>query len=280
VVRFPGQKVTLSGELVDAELLRIGLFNLASEGDYLNFVPETGRATELSRQPERYLHSTLASVGNLSTGQAVSPELIAIDPTRGQLLSMLIQLPDAGEKIKQGGYIGYAIIALGLVALLIFLERLISLTLISRRVEKQLRSETPLEGNPLGRLLRTFDEFRDRDLETVELKLGERMLREVPKLNARLLIIKVITVITPLMGLLGTVTGLIFTFQSITLFGTGDPKLMAGGISQALMTTVLGLSVAIPGLLLHTIASSKAKTLSQVLEQQAAGLIAQRALNQ
>ena len=216
----------------------------------------------------------LSSVADNKQGQ-----LIAIDPTRGQLLGMLIQLPDWRERLQQGGYIGWAILAVGLVALLITVERYIALSFVSQRVQRQIKHQEPSDNNPLGRLLKTHTTYRDQDLETLELKLGEQLLQELPKLNQRLLIIKVITVIAPLMGLLGTVTGMIFTFQSITLFGTGDPKLMVGGISQALITTVLGLAVAIPGLLMHTLVSSKAKNVSQILEEQAAGMIAERALS-
>ena len=80
-----------------------------------------------------------------------------------------------------------------------------------------------------------------------------------------------------LLGLLGTVTGMIATFQSITLFGTGDPKLMAGGISQALITTVLGLIAAIPLLLLHNFVATRSKDLVQILEERSAGMVASRA---
>ena len=101
------------------------------------------------------------------------------------------------------------------------------------------------------------------------------MLKEIPKINRGLLMVKVISVVAPLAGLLGTVTGMIKTFQVITLYGAGDPKLMAGGISQALVTTVLGLVVAIPMVLLHTVLSGRAKRLVNILEEQSAGLIAE-----
>ena len=102
-------------------------------------------------------------------------------------------------------------------------------------------------------------------------------MKEMPPLQRGILFIKVISVVAPLMGLLGTVTGMINTFQAITLFGTGDPRTMAGGISQALVTTVLGLVVAIPTVLLHTIVSGRSKSITQVLQEQSAGLVARRA---
>ena len=115
------------------------------------------------------------------------------------------------------------------------------------------------------------------DTETLELKLSESILREVPKLSSRLTLIKIISVVAPLIGLLGTVTGMINTFQAITLFGTGDPKLMAGGISQALVTTVLGLVVAIPMVFIFTLLHTRSRSIINLLQQQSAGIIAERA---
>lgn len=112
--------------------------------------------------------------------------------------------------------------------------------------------------------------------ETLELKLDDAVLREIPALEVRLVWLKILAAVAPLLGLLGTVTGMILTFQQITLFGTGDPKLMAGGISQALVTTVLGLIVAIPMVLLHAMLNARSKGLIQVLEEESAGLIAEQ----
>ena len=120
------------------------------------------------------------------------------------------------------------------------------------------------------------EQYPDADTETLELKLSESILREVPKLQSRLTIIKIISVVAPLIGLLGTVTGMINTFQAITLFGTGDPKLMAGGISQALVTTVLGLVVAIPMVFISTLLKTRSKGIINILQQQSAGIIANR----
>jgi len=121
------------------------------------------------------------------------------------------------------------------------------------------------------------DKNRHADTETLELKLSERILKEVPVLTTRLTFIKIISVVAPLIGLLGTVTGMINTFQAITLFGTGDPKLMAGGISQALVTTVLGLVVAIPMVFISTILNTRSRSIINILQQQSAGIIAERA---
>ena len=169
-----------------------------------------------------------------------------LDVTRGGILALLVESPTITERINQGGIVGYCIIALGLVGLFIAIWRWLSLSKDSKKVTAQLSSQTASSDNPLGRVLSAYDETKGADTETVELKLSEAALKEMPNLTKGLLFIKVIAAVAPLMGLLGTVTGMIKTFQVITLYGAGDPKLMAGGISQALMTTVLGLCVAIP----------------------------------
>jgi biopolymer transport protein ExbB len=273
VVSFPTQIVTATGDEVERTVTRVGVFNMVSDGKYLNYVPETRRLFELGRQPQgRYLEGA-ANLESAKSGLV----RFGVDPSRGQILSLLVQAPSLFERIDQGGVVGYVIIALGGVALLLALERLIVLNLVNLKVRAQMRSPDKAGKNPLGRVLKVYLDNPKADIETLELKLGEAILKELPKFNRWLMFLKIIAVVAPLLGLLGTVTGMIITFQAITLFGTGDPKLMAGGISQALVTTVLGLCVAIPTVLLHTLASSPAKRLGQILEEQAAGLIAQQA---
>ena len=126
-------------------------------------------------------------------------------------------------------------------------------------------------------MLAVYHENRDIDEETLQLKLDEAILKEQPALQARIAFIKIISMVAPLLGLLGTVIGMIVTFQAITLFGTGDPKTMAGGISQAFITTVLGLVVAIPTVLLHSIVQSRSTGVMHILTEQSAGLIAEHA---
>jgi len=202
---------------------------------------------------------------------------MVIDPARGAVLSLLVKTPGLVERIQQGRAIGYVIIAVAIVGLLVGLERVIYLSMVGHRMRRQLGNATPDPKNPLGRLLAVFVDNRHVGCETLELKLDERILGELPKLQRGLQTLRIMAVIAPLLGLLGTVTGLIETFQSITLFGTGDPRLMAGGISQALVTTVLGLTAAIPLILLHTAVSSKARRLVGILEEQGAGLVAEHA---
>lgn len=270
VVRFKAPVVTADGSEVEQDVIRVGAFNVVANGKYLQFVPETGRLLELGRQPQQRYLDRVAQLESANDGTAA----FALDPSRGQILSLLVQAPSLRERIEQGGVVGYVIIGLGVLALLIALERLVTLTLTSTRVRMQARKLDQPGNNPLGRVLKVYHDNPAADVETLELKLSEAILRETPKINRLLMFLKIIAVVAPLLGLLGTVTGMIITFQAITLFGTGDPKLMAGGISQALVTTVLGLCVAIPTVLMHTLVTSRARRLNQVLEEQAAGMIA------
>ncbi len=275
VVRFNADVITLDGQREPTEVVRVGLFNIVSDGKYLTYRQETGNVTELGRQPEqgRFTSSTADIVG-AAPGEVVR---FGLDPTLGGVLNSLVGRPNLVERIQQGALVGYLIIALGIIGLLISLERLVTLTLASRKVTAQLKSDTPSDDNALGRILKVYHGNKDMDTETLELKLGEAIFKETPKLNRALLFIQIISVVAPLMGLLGTVTGMIKTFQAITLYGTGDPKLMAGGISQALVTTVLGLSVAIPMVLLHTVVSGRSRRIVQILQEQSTGIVAEHA---
>ena len=265
--------ITANGEESFEDVIRIGTFNVVADGRYLSHNPDTNTLSELQRQPEggRFVGSTADLIGAAPGSGVVR---FGLDPTSGVILSALVETPNLMERIGQGGIVGYVIISLGILGVLLSLERLISLTLAGRKVKAQLTSETLSDKNALGRVLLVYENNRQADTETLELKLGEAILKETPSLQRGILFIKVISVVAPLMGLLGTVTGMINTFQAITLFGTGDPKTMAGGISQALVTTVLGLTVAIPTVLLHTIVSGRSKTITQILQEQSAGIVA------
>ncbi len=276
VVRFKTNVITSTGDEIEQEVIRVGAFNVVSNGRYLKFEPATGHLVELARQPQQRYLDKVAGLEAATKGTAP----FGLDPSRGQILSLLVQAPNLRERIDQGGVIGYVIIGLGCLALIIALERLFVLTIIGMRVSAQARTSDQPGDNPLGRILQVYHDNPTADVETLELKLSEAILKETPKINRMLMFLKIIAVVAPLLGLLGTVTGMIITFQSITLFGTGDPKLMAGGISQALVTTVLGLCVAIPTVLMHTLVASRAKRVNQVLEEQATGLVAEHSERQ
>jgi biopolymer transport protein ExbB len=198
----------------------------------------------------------------------------AVDPSRGALLGLLIQTPSLQERIDQGGLVGYVIITLLVLGILLALVRIVSLSTTSARVSAQKKQSTGNANNPLGRVMQVHEKNQGIDVENLQLKLDDAIIKELPALERGLSTIKVLAAISPMLGLLGTVTGMIETFQAITLFGTGDPKMMAGGISQALITTVLGLTAAIPLILLHSIASGRSKAVIEVLEEQSAGIVA------
>jgi biopolymer transport protein ExbB len=269
VVRLNIPVLKRTGEEREQEVIRVGSFNLVSDGHYYQYIPETGRVVEFGRQPARR-HMQ----GATDVASATDTVSFSIDPTRGQLLALLVQAPDLRGRIEQGGVIGYLIIALGVIAVLLALYRLAALTLTDSSIKRQMRNLDQPGDNPLGRVLKVYQSETDWETDALELKLGEAVLRELPLVNRWLGFLKIVAAVAPLMGLLGTVTGMIITFQAITLFGAGDPKLMAGGISQALVTTVLGLTVAIPTLLLHQLVQSRSKRISELLEQEAVALVA------
>ena len=276
VTRFNTDVVEAGGQKVNKEVVRVGTFGLVADGKYLEYQGETGVVSELLRLPAaRFVNST--SELQASDGELVS---FGLDPTGGSILGLLVQAPSLEERIHQGELVGYIIIAVGAVGIVVAFWRFIVLTLVTGSVNRQLKSDTLSDKNPLGRVLKVKEKYPNVDTEALELHLTEAILGEVPKLGRWLTLVKMISVVAPLGGLLGTVTGMIVTFQQITLFGTGDPKIMAGGISSALMTTVLGLVVAIPTTLLYALLSTQSKNVVMILQEQAAGVIAERAEKQ
>jgi biopolymer transport protein ExbB len=272
VVRYTAPVLTIEGTVAELEVIRAGPFSAISNGEYLLWEPTDQQLRELNRQPPfRYL-DTVRAFENATAGYAK----LAVDPSRGGLLNALTDTPSPKERIQQGGYVGYTIIALGILALLVGLWRWIVIGVTSRRVAKQRKSKRADRGNPLGRVLSVYEDNRNADTETLELKLDEVVLRESSNLESFLWLVKTVSVVAPLLGLLGTVTGMIKTFQAITLFGAGDPKMMAGGISEALVTTMLGLTAAIPLVLLSDTLANSARRVSDILDEQSAGLVAMR----
>ena len=251
--------------------MRLGVFNAIADGKFLRY--QDGRLAELPRQPAGR-HTAAAGAFQDATAGWVS---MSVDPSRGSILGLLVQAPTLVERIAQGGAIGYIIIALGLIGLALVGFQFTSLMLTGRAMAVQRDASSANVGNPLGRVMAVYEAHPDADTDTLERRLDESILRDTPPLERFLSTLRVLSVIAPLLGLLGTVTGMIETFQQITLFGTGDPKLMAGGISEALVTTMLGLMTAIPLVLLHSLLRDRSRGLIQVLEEQSAGLIAERA---
>jgi biopolymer transport protein ExbB len=260
------------------EVTRISIFNAISNGNYLRFFADTQQLGELPRQPGGAYTEPAEELETTESGFV----LTWVDPSQGILLQAFSQSPNLEERIEQGRVVGYVILGILGVGLLLSLERFGYLYWIGFRMGRQLKRPEEPGRNPLGRIIDTFRRYSDEktDLETLELKLDEAIMKEIPPFERGLSTIKILAAVAPLLGLLGTVTGMIETFQSITLFGTGDPKLMAGGISQALVTTVLGLVAAIPLVLLHSLLQGKSERQIQLLEEQSAGLVAQYAEDQ
>lgn len=273
VSSFNTEVVMPSGETVTKDVVRIGGFNAVSGGNYVNWDLEAGRLVELDKQPgSRYN----APAAELETASGTALTGFWIDPSRGQLLKIMGQSPELEDRVHQGGTVGYIIIALGAIGILLAVFRMIVLNVEAAKIKKQIASDTPLENNALGRVMAVFQSNKDADIETLELHLGEAISAEIPKLTRGIGWIKIISVVAPLLGLLGTVTGMIDVFETMSLFGTGDPKLMAGGISQALVTTVLGLVAAIPCVFLHTLTNNRSRELMMILEERATGILARQ----
>ena len=277
VTHFEAPVVNADGSAAQRTALRVGTFSAYSGGEFLRYVPETGELLELTRQPAARYRSTARDFA--SQPGAVLP--ITVDPTRGSLLGMLSYTPSLRERIDQGGVIGLIIISLGILGLLIAAWRGVYLVIVYLRISRQMANlATPQPSNPLGRVLLAVQGVSLDEEELLQLKLDEAVLTEMPALERGNGVIKLLAATSPLLGLLGTVTGMILTFQAISLFGTGDPKLMAGGISQALMTTVLGLVVAIPLLFSHSIVAYMSRSMIQRLDEQCAGVLVRTAERQ
>jgi biopolymer transport protein ExbB len=277
VVSFDTTVVDVDGESSTCKVTRVGLFNAVCDGKYLEYVSATGQFAFLPRQPVGRFTKTAKKVGNADPGDQVKFGIDPTGPTGGSLLANLIQTPSLAERAAQGREVGYAIIFVGLIGIGIAFWKLWSLFVLGKAVKAQSGSKTLDVRNPLGRVLKVGEENFKKDIDTLELKLAEAIMAERPSIERGIGAVRIISVVAPLAGLLGTVTGMIVTFQMITLYGTGDPKLMAGGISQALVTTVLGLLVAIPTTLLHSFTASSAKGIISVLEEQSTGILAERA---
>jgi biopolymer transport protein ExbB len=257
------------------EVVRIGTFVAMSNGQYLNYLPAIGSLSVLSRQPPSDLTTLAEGLETSKTGYVEA----AIDPSRGVLLTMLVQRPSVMERISKGEEVGYLIIFVGAVGLVLAIVQGIYLFGVRSRVKRQLADiDQPVADNPLGRVLRavrTTPASVEEDAEVVELRISEAVLREVPRLERFQAFLRLAVAAGPLLGLIGTVIGMIITYQSITESGSSDPRLMANGIGQAMIATVLGLGIAIPLLFLNAGLVSMSRAVVQILDEQSTGLLAE-----
>lgn len=274
IARFETDVISLDGGSSRQEVVRVGTFNLVSKEGYLTYNAEKGQVQPLGRQPDSHMVNDASSFMDATSG--FNP--FFVDPTRGTILGLLTAKATLSERYHAGGVVGYVITAMLALGFLIAIYKFVTLTAVSAKMRSQLNNTgNPSSSNPLGRILKVYQENKGADAENLELKLDEAILRELPSIESGINIIKIFAAVAPLLGLLGTVLGMIATFQQITLFGTGDPRIMAGSISMALVTTAQGIIAALPLILLHSIVAGRSKSIVHILDEQAAGIVAAHA---
>ena len=269
---FTTEVLSADGDNSELEVLRIGTFSITQDGNFLKHLIDTNQVEFLPSQPSGVNKRKLRRL----QGNTQGVYEVDIDPTRGAILDKLIQKKTFFQRIADGGFVGYVIILLGLGGVALASERIYVLRNTLESIREQENSSKILQDNLLGSLLQTAKENINESLDSLELILDEKIQSITPTIEIRVKAIKLIATVAPLLGLLGTVIGMIETFQAITLFGTGDPKLMAGGISQALVTTMLGLIVAAPLLFMHSYAENYSKSIISFLEEKASGIVANK----
>lgn len=270
ITQYYSDVILNNGEQQNVPVTRVGMFAAVSNGEYFTYSNDMKALVALSVQPN-------SSMQNLAKEfeQSNTISNLTIDPTRGTLLQMIENNPTIMQRINQGGIVGYIILLLGVLGMLFALYKMIVLNITASKIKKQMQHLNRVNtNNSLGKIADIFYKNVNDSINDLEIKIGQAILKESTQIKKGQSFVKVLAAVTPLLGLLGTVTGMIATFQAITLFGTGDPKLMAGGISTALITTVLGLVTAIPLLFSYTYISSKADALVSILEEQSIGLLA------
>jgi biopolymer transport protein ExbB len=275
VAQVHSKIVENDGSTKDAEVVRIGPFIAMSGGRYLTYLPEEKTLRVLSRQPPRKFTQAARGLQEAKSGYVLS----AVDPARGVLLNLYVERPNLWERIQRGQAVGYVIIAVGVIGALCAIYQFFFLLGVRFAVRRQLETiQNPTTDNPLGRVLLAFKGDPTQsgtDAEVAELKISEAVLREVPRLERFQAFLRLAIAAGPLLGLIGTVIGMIITFQSITESGSSDPKLMAAGIGQAMIATVLGLGIAVPLLFVNAGLTAMSKQIVQVLDEQSTGLLAE-----
>ncbi|MBA5763579.1 MotA/TolQ/ExbB proton channel family protein [Vibrio sp. 404] len=260
------------GKKAEVDALRLGSIALVGKQGYLAWSGDRQEATAYVKQPDNA--PTLDSLVSMTQGEVSN---VIVDPSRGVMLEQLALTPSVMDRLQAGGVIGKIILGLLAIGGVIALVRGASLATTRQKIRAQLKKPSEPGNNPLGRILAVYSKEQNRSLEALELRLLEAVVDEQTNLERGLSMLKLLAALAPMLGLLGTVTGMIETFQVITQFGNGDPKVMAGGISMALVTTVLGLVAAMPLLLAHNILSSQAENIRNILEKQGIGLVAEQA---
>jgi biopolymer transport protein ExbB len=261
---------------VPTEVVRIGQYTAVGGGKYLGYLPNQNLLFNLTRQPPERELVNLARSLEASSSDAGYQEML-VDPTSGPLMNMYVLRPDPIERIENGEKVAWVIVAVGIIGVIVAIIQYAYLFFMKLAVSSQLkRMNQPQKNNPLGRLLLSANETVGDRAEVVELRISEAVLREIPKLERFQAFLRLAVAAGPLLGLIGTVIGMIITFDSITASGSSDPKLMAEGIGQAMIATVLGLGIAIPLLFLNAGLVSLSRSVVNVLEEQSTRLLAVR----
>ena len=273
VVRFKAPVKQRDGTMAEAEVVRVGPFTAVSDGQYLRYDSATLTLAELDRD----LPSGLMGLAeDLSEAQGSGYTMAVVDPARGAMIGMFSERPNIIERIQHGEVVGYVILFVGGLGVLLAIYQYIWLFIIRGRVFAQLKNlSIPRADNPLGRVLLAMQEGGDQSTEVVELKISEAVLREVPKLQRFQAFLRLGVAAGPLLGLIGTVIGMIVTFHAITASGSSDPKLMAHGIGQAMIATVLGLGIAIPLLFINQGMTALSNIVTRILDEQSQAVLAE-----
>ena len=260
IKNFEATITSPNGENIVGEVTRYGLFSASYDGKFVKPVSSLDSFQLLAKQPEKTFTKTLSK-----HKRADEYTNLAIDPTRGFLLSLYLDKANWFERIAQGKSIGFVIIFIGFIGLAFSIFKIIRLREYSNEVLNNKSDNIPSQMESL---------IKDgTSRESKENIIDEFIINYSGKIEWGNNWVKFFAAVAPLLGLLGTVIGMIETFQAITLFGTGDPKQMAGGISQALVTTMLGLIVAAPLLGMYTYLSEKTESIVQVLEEKASYIL-------
>ncbi|KAB0480568.1 MotA/TolQ/ExbB proton channel family protein [Vibrio sp. IB15] len=260
------------GNTQNVDAYRLGSIGLVTDQGYVSWNTQREDAIAYRKQPDN--GPTLTSLSSLANGEVAN---VVVDPSRGFMLEQLALTPNLSDRLQAGGVVGKVILGLLAIGLIIALVRGVSLSIARQKIRAQLKNPEQAGDNPLGRVLVVYNKEQNQTVEALELRLLEAVVDEQTHLEKGLSMLKLLAALAPMLGLLGTVTGMIETFQVITQFGNGDPKVMAGGISMALVTTVLGLVAAMPLLLAHNILSTQAENIRNILEKQGIGLVAEQA---
>ncbi|HEY0914766.1 MAG TPA: MotA/TolQ/ExbB proton channel family protein [Solimonas sp.] len=276
VTRIQAKVTAPDGSQSDKTVLRVGPFVAISEGRFLEYsMGGNGFATPPKQPPSKF-----GNVAEDFEEEGSGYHAMVVDPTRGVLLNLFSQRPDMMQRIVEGESVNWLILGIGLIGTIIAIYQFGYLMMTNAKVNRQLANLNNLSAdNPLGRVLLAFKgnnaPANAEDSEVIELRVSEAVLKELPPLERGQSFLKLGVAAGPLLGLVGTVVGMIHTFQVITESGSGDPKLMAAGISMAMIATLLGLGIAIPLLFANSALQSRSKRLIQILDEQSTGLLAE-----